>query len=174
MKITQREIAYDGHYKLSRLIVRDGDEEYVRERFEPGWAVAALVFNTARQEYLFTRQYRVGPEKDLVEVAAGMIDGDEQPEEAIRREVLEELGFEVDHLELIAHSFPSPGTSSERISLFFAEVSQQRGKGGGLAEEGEHIEPVRFTYEQLREQKFEDAKTLATVFWELARRQSRS
>jgi hypothetical protein len=81
MHIIDRKLAYDGHYKLSQLQVQDGETVLKRERFEPGKAVAALVFNTQTQQYILTRQYRVGPESELIEVAAGMIDGDEAPEE---------------------------------------------------------------------------------------------
>ena len=128
-------------------------------------AVAALVWDTRRKRYLLTRQYRIGPEAELVELAAGMVDGDETPETAIRREIQEELGYEVDQLEQIACLYPSPGTSAEVITVFFAEVSQQTGQGGGLAEESEKIETLIFTPEQLLALRLEDAKTIIAVQW---------
>ncbi|GGG54425.1 NUDIX domain-containing protein [Hymenobacter glacieicola] len=165
MHITDRKIAYDGHYKLSLLQVQDGDNVLRRERFEPGTAVAALVYNTQTRQYILTRQYRVGPEKELVEIAAGMVDGQEEPAAAIRREIHEELGYDVDYLEQIVRLLPSPGTSAEAITVFYAEVSQQTGQGGGLAEENERIEPVFFRPEELWRASFEDAKTLVAVQW---------
>ncbi|UOQ77452.1 NUDIX hydrolase [Hymenobacter sp. 5516J-16] len=165
MHITDRKIAYDGHYKLSLLQVQDGDNTLRRERFEPGTAVAALVYDTQTHQYILTRQYRIGPEKDIVEVAAGMVDGQEEPAAAIRREIHEELGYEVDYLEQIARLLPSPGTSAEVITVFYAEVSQQTGQGGGLAAENEQIEPVFFRPEELWQTSFEDAKTLVAVQW---------
>ncbi|QJX48825.1 NUDIX hydrolase [Hymenobacter taeanensis] len=165
MRITDRKVAYDGHYKLSQLQVQDGDTTLKRERFEPGTAVAALIFNTQTQQYVLTRQYRVGPEKELVELAAGMVDGGEEPEEAVRREVQEELGYDIDYLEKIVRMLPSPGTSAEVITIFYAEVSNQSGQGGGLAEENEKIEPVYYRREELRKASFEDGKTLIAVQW---------
>ncbi|RPD44597.1 NUDIX hydrolase [Hymenobacter sediminis] len=170
MRITDQKLAYDGHYKLSILQVQDGDTQLVRERFEPGTAVAALVYNTQTRQYIFTRQYRIGPEGDLVEIAAGMVDGNEEPEEAIRREIQEELGFDVDYLEQIARLYPSPGTSAEVITVFYAEVSLQSGQGGGLAEENEKIEAVFYRPEELGQVKFMDAKTLVAVQWAQLRR----
>ncbi|UYZ63889.1 NUDIX domain-containing protein [Hymenobacter weizhouensis] len=165
MRITSRQIAYDGHYKLSQLQVQDGDDLLKRERFEPGTAVAALVWNTTTRRYILTRQYRIGPESELVELAAGMVDGDEAPEMAVRREVQEELGYDIDHLEQIARIYPSPGTSAEVITVFYAEVSHQSGQGGGLAEESEKIEPVLYSPEELAEAVFEDAKTIIAAQW---------
>ncbi|MDU0368885.1 NUDIX domain-containing protein [Hymenobacter endophyticus] len=165
MHVIDRRIAYDGHYKLSQLQVQDGPDVLRRERFEPGKAVAALVYHTGTQQYVLTRQYRIGPEDEIVELAAGMIDGEEEPQAAIRREIHEELGYDVDRLELITRMLPSPGTSAEVITVFYAEVSQQSGQGGGLAEENEKIEAVLFRAEELWQAAFEDAKTIIAVQW---------
>ncbi|SNC61863.1 ADP-ribose pyrophosphatase [Hymenobacter gelipurpurascens] len=165
MRIIDQKLAYDGHYKLRQLQLQDGKDVLKRERFEPGTAVAALVFNTKAQQYILTRQYRIGPERELVELAAGMVDGTEEPEEAIRREIQEELGFEVDYLEQIVRLLPSPGTSAEVITVFYAEVSKQTGEGGGLASEHEKIEAMHYRAEELWKASFEDAKTLVAVQW---------
>ncbi|AII53577.1 NUDIX domain-containing protein [Hymenobacter sp. APR13] len=165
MHVTDRKTAYDGHFKLRLLTVQDGDEQLKRERFEPGRAVAALVWDTQKEQYVLTRQFRIGPEAEMLELAAGMIDGDEVPETAIRRELHEELGYDVDRLEQIAHIYPSPGTSAETITVYLAEVSHQSGQGGGLAEESEKIEAVFLSAEQLQQQQFEDAKTIIAVQW---------
>jgi len=165
MKVTDRKTAYDGHFKLRLLTLQDGEQQLKRERFEPGRAVAALVWDTKKEQYVLARQFRVGPEAQMLELAAGMIDGDEEPETAIRRELQEELGYDVDRLEKIARIYPSPGTSSEVITVFFAEVSNQSGLGGGLIEENENIEAVALSREELVRQEFEDAKTIIAVQW---------
>ena len=166
MEITQRRRVFDGHFKITALTATTPEgEQITRERFEPGQAVAALVFDTAKQRYLLTKQFRVGPEADLVEIAAGMIDKDESPETAVRRELQEELGYEVDELTEIVKMWPSPGTSGESITVYYAEVSRQTGAGGGLAAEHEHLETVPFTREQLVAEPWQDAKTLLAVQW---------
>ena len=165
MQITDRRRAYNGHFKIDLLSVRDGEHEFTREQFRPGKAVAALVYDTARQRYVLTRQFRVGPEDRLLEIAAGMIDGDEAPETAVRREIYEELGYEVDKLEEIVTIWPSPGTSAEQITIFYAEVSRQTGQGGGLAEENENIEMVELDWNALLAEPLQDAKTLLAVQW---------
>ena len=165
MQIIERKLAFDGHYKLSQLLVQDGPDVLKRERFEPGTAVAALVYHTSTHQYILTRQYRIGPEAEIVELAAGMVDGNEDPETAIRREIHEELGYDVDRLERITRMLPSPGTSAEVITVFYAEVSHQSGQGGGLAEENEKIEAVLYRADELWAATFEDAKTIIAVQW---------
>ena len=170
MQIIERSRVFDGHYKVNQLIVQDGDVQLKREQFAPGKAVAALVYDTARQVYVLTRQFRIGPEAEIVEIAAGMIDGDETPETAVRREIQEELGYEVDKLEEIVRMWPSPGTSSEAITVYYAEVSHRSGAGGGLAEENESIDMLDFTWEALLAEPLQDAKTVIAVQWVRLRR----
>lgn len=166
MKITDRKLAYDGYYKLSKLTIQDGDKELQRERFEPGQAVAALVFDTQKERFLLVRQYRVGAEADVLEIVAGMLDPDDKsPEEALRREVLEELGYPVDTLTPIAEVYASPGNSAERHYLYYAEVSQQTEAGGGVADENEQLELVELTLTELQQEKIADAKTMLAIQW---------
>ncbi|MBF9238018.1 NUDIX hydrolase [Hymenobacter sp. BT683] len=165
MQIIERTRVFNGHYKVNQLIVQDGDTQLKREQFAPGKAVAALVYDTARQVYVLTRQFRIGPETEILEIAAGMIDGDEAPDTAVRREIHEELGYEIDKLEKIVDMWPSPGTSSELITVYYAEVSHKTGNGGGLAEENEKIEMVELTWEALLAEPLQDAKTVLAVQW---------
>ena len=173
MNITDRLILYNGHYKLTQLLVQDGPDQLKRERFEPGQAVGALVFDTQKRRYVFVRQFRVGSESEVLEIPAGMLDaGDPGPEAAIRREIQEELGYDVDQLTHIVDCFPSPGNSAEKFYLYYAEVSQQSGPGGGVADEHEHIMVELLTRAELATQPWQDAKTLVAVQWEQLRRQA--
>lgn len=166
MQITKRERVFDGHFKVNQLTLQTTDgQQLQREQFAPGHAVAALVFDTQQQHYLLTRQFRPGPERELLEVAAGMIDKGENPETALRRELHEELGYETDQLTPIATIWPSPGTSAESIAVYYAEVSRQTGPGGGVASEHESLEILTYTREELLQLPLEDAKTLVAVQW---------
>ncbi|MGI4872977.1 MAG: NUDIX domain-containing protein [Janthinobacterium lividum] len=166
MQILKREQVFNGHFKVNQLTLQTPDGEQIkREQFAPGHAVAALVFDTSKQQYILTRQFRTGPEQAIPEIAAGMIDQGESPETAVRREIHEELGYEVDELTRIVELWPSPGTSSETIVVYYAETSRQTGAGGGLAEEHESIEFLYFSREKLFQQIFQDAKTIVAVQW---------
>lgn len=165
MNITDRETAYDGYFKIYKLHVEQKGHTFTREQFDRGRAVAALVFDTVTEKYVLTRQFRVGSESELVEVVAGMIDEGEQPEQSIKREIEEEVGYEVDTLKLLHTFYSSPGGSTEHVQLYYAEVSHQRHEGGGNSHEHEHIELVRLSPEELDALELYDAKTIVAQQW---------
>ncbi|WP_276497300.1 NUDIX domain-containing protein [Pontibacter litorisediminis] len=171
MKIKNREKAYDGYFKIYRLTVEQEGQTFTREQFDRGDAVAALVFDTEKQQYILTKQFRVGSESELVEVVAGMVDQGEQPEKSIRREIEEETGYHVDSLQHLHTFYSSPGGTTERVMLYYAEVTQQNGKGGGNEHEHEFIEILHLTAEELDALETPDAKTIIAQQWARLNRQ---
>lgn len=138
-------------------------------------AVCALVVNKARDSMILVRQFRyAGLARGHgwpVELVAGLIDAGEQPHEAIRREILEETGYAVERLERVMAFYPSPGITSERGILFYAETagSEPVAAGGGLAEEQEDIEvmdvPLAEAFAMLDRGEIIDGKTLIGLMW---------
>ena len=95
---------------------------------------------------VLTRQFRLpaylaGHDDLLIEAAAGMLD-DESPEERIRAEAEEEIGYRLHDVRKVFEAFMSPGAVTEKLHFFVAEydASMRVGSGGGLADEGEDIE----------------------------------
>lgn len=84
------------------------DDYYVLEY--PNWVNAIAV--TKEHKIILVRQYRHGAGIISLEVPGGVIDGDESPEEAIKRELLEETGYSFDSSELIASTYPNPATAN--------------------------------------------------------------
>jgi nudix-type nucleoside diphosphatase (YffH/AdpP family) len=84
---------------------------------------------------------------------------------------LEETGYRTSRLEHISTFYVSPGGASERIILYYAEVdnSQKVGIGGGLNSEGEYIQVIELSLEEVLKQvqigTIVDAKTIVGVFW---------
>lgn len=136
-KIVNREVKYSGKFKIEEVTVQKGDEEFKTEVFDRGNSVGALVYNTETKKYLFTSQYRVGSEGVMIEIVAGKIDEGETPQEAVKREIVEEIGYKVDTMLHITDMYLSPGGSKEVMALFYVEVSEKIGDGGGI--EGENI-----------------------------------
>ncbi len=142
---------------------------------ERGDSVAAIVFNRDRHNVILVEQFRYPAFKKgegwIVEVVAGSIPAHETPEAALRREVREEMGYDIDRLHPIATFYVSPGGSSERVMLFYAEVTNagRLAPGGGLAESGEDIRTVELSLQALRDDlmlaRIRDAKTLIGVMW---------
>ena len=171
-KIINEEMAYDGHFKIKKYTLEDGDgNKQINECFERGNSVAAVIFHRDKQVFLFTQQYRIGPQQDMIEIVAGSMDKEnETPSEALIREVEEELGYQVitDSVEHIASVFVSPGGTSERVHIMYAEVENKISSGGGL--DGEDITVIEMTAHEITDlSKFNDAKTVLGIQWFLNR-----
>jgi nudix-type nucleoside diphosphatase (YffH/AdpP family) len=116
-----------------------------RETYDRGNGAAILLYDAGRGRVLLTRQFRYpayvnGHPEPLIEVVAGLLGGD-QTEAAIRREAEEEAGIRVGWPVKVFDAFMSPGSVTERLSLFVAAYGEadRIGAGGGLRAEGEDI-----------------------------------
>ena len=106
---------------------------------------------------------------------AGSVEEDEEPEACIRREMMEEVGYRAGKLTLISQGYVSPGSSSERIFLYYAPVMTADlvdPKATGLAAEKEDTRRVEFSREDFLARVdaafFDDAKAMALGFWLMA------
>ncbi|MCY1546599.1 ADP-ribose pyrophosphatase [compost metagenome] len=106
----------------------------------------------------------------LLELVAGLIDTDEQPEEVALREAMEEANLALSSLWPISEYFPSPGGSDERVYLYLGRCSSQ-GAGGvhGLAEEGEdirvHVMPLEDALDAVRDGRINNAASIIALQW---------
>jgi ADP-ribose pyrophosphatase len=151
VEVETREVCHDGvfrleRYRLRHALFRGGMSALLtRELFERGHAVAVLPYDPRADAVVLIEQFRVGALERaagpwLVEIVAGVIDGDEAPEAVARREAVEEAGVQLGRLEKICRFYVSPGGTSESIHLFCGEVDASLADGvHGLADEGEDI-----------------------------------
>jgi ADP-ribose pyrophosphatase len=166
MKEINKQTVYDGFFKLYKITYEDEGQTFDREVFVTGNAVAALLYDTQKDKFIFVKQFRPAVNQDMLELVAGLLDKDgESLEEAITREIEEEPGYAVDKLKPITNFYPSPGAFAEKLHVFYAEVSHKIGAGGGADHENEKIKLVELTKTELQEKTFNDAKTLVAVQW---------
>ena len=181
VEVEKRKCILDDFFKVNEAHLRyerfDGQMSPLVRRlnFERGDSVAAVVFNLKTDRLLFVNQfkypaYEKGPGW-ITEVVAGMINQDESPEAAARREIREELGYNILQIEHIATFYVSPGGSSERIILFYTEVDDgdKTDDGGGVSSEDEDIITVNLSLEdalsQIQTGQIADAKTILGILW---------
>lgn len=165
--------AYDISY--SRF---DGKESNVfrREVFErDADAVAILAYDIKTDEIALIEQFRIGALNDsdspwLIEIVAGMIDGEERPEVSAIRELKEEIGVCIteDKLYRICEEYATPGGASEKTTVFIANVDLSVLKDhGGLDSEGEDIRvfkaPLSEAYEQIKLGRIKNAVTILAI-----------
>jgi ADP-ribose pyrophosphatase len=134
-------------------------------------ASVALVRHRTRGTLIFVDQFRLAAagKSDgwVVEICAGKLDEGETPEEAMRRELTEETGYEALSLAPVTSFFVSPGYTDERMHLFVVEVDGEPGDAPGDGHED--IRLVELTVGEAQrwvdEGRFADAKTLLALYW---------
>ena len=141
-----------------------------RETYDRGGAATILPYNLARRTVVLVRQlrypaYAAGYDDLMIEAAAGLLD-DAAPEERIRLEAEEEIGYRLHEVREIFAAFMSPGVVTEKIHFFVAayEPDMRVGDGGGLVHEGEDIEVLELSIDEalamIKDGRIVDAKTI--------------
>ena len=181
VEVVEREACFRGFYQLDRLHLRHrlfagGMGKLInRELFVRHDAVCVLPYDPQRDCVVLIEQFRVGAlDKSvnpwLIELVAGLIDKDEQPEEVARREAVEEAGLELAELWPLTQYYPSPGGSDERVHLYVARCDS-RGAGGvhGLEEEGEDIRVLVWSLDEalaaLDDGRIDNAASIIALQW---------
>jgi len=182
VSIEQKRYIFEDVFKLEEAYLTfekfNGEMSNVVRRIslERGDSVAVIMFNLTTNKIILISQFRYPSYKNghgwLIETIAGMVDPGETPEKTARREVQEETGLNISTLEHISTFYPSPGGSSERIHLYYSEVSGENAKykgTGGLISQGEDIRAEEFSLEEvlskIRSGEIIDAKTIIGIYW---------
>ncbi len=181
VQILQREQCFSGFYRLERLQLRhrlfsgEMGAQIERELFVRHDAVCVLPYDPRRDEVVLIEQFRTGAldKADnpwLIELVAGLIDKDEQPEEVARREAMEEAGLELGALWPVCRYFPSPGGSNEQVHLYVGRCDGEGAEGiFGLPEEGEdikvHVWSVERALAAVRDGEIDNAASIIALQW---------
>ena len=179
--VEQRERCFQGFYRLDRfqlkhrLFAGNMGPTISRDLFVRPDAVCVLPYDPHTDSVVLIEQFRVGaldksPEPWLLEIVAGLIDTDEQPEDVARREAREEADLELHELLPVMTYYPSPGGSDERVYLYVGRCSTV-GVGGvfGLAEEGEdiraHVWPLADALKAVQDGRIDNAASIIALQW---------
>ena len=161
-KTISSKIVHDGHIRVrvDEVEFPDG-RRTTREIVEHRGVIVVVPIDDAGN-VLMVRQYRYAVGKELLEIPAGGIDGQETPEQAAIREMQEETGYLPQKLVKLGGFYSAPGYTSEFMHLFLATgLSASR----LVAEDTEEIKLERLPVSKIRQTiasgKIEDAKTIA-------------
>jgi len=144
-----------------------------REIVEHADCIAVVAIDN-EDNILLVKQFRKPVEKELLEIPAGGIDGGEDPETAVRREMREETGYLPGKLESLGGFYSAPGYCTEYLYLYLAgDLTPRR----LTAEDTESIELVRVPVSQITELiasgSICDAKSIAGLLRFLEYRKAR-
>jgi len=140
-----RNITYDLTRKNGEVI------RHKREVYDRGNGATILLYSREKQSVVLIRQFRVAsfvngnPDGRLIEACAGLLDDDE-PEVCIRKEAIEETGYEVGKVRKVFELYMSPGGVTEIVHFFIAEYSeaQRANAGGGVEDEDIEVLEIPF------------------------------
>lgn len=161
--VSTAQVLDGGFFRIVRDRVRlpDGAEHEYMIVKHPG--AVAVVPVDAHGRVLMVRQYRQAIGDSLLELPAGKIDPGEDPWVCGRRELQEETGYGVEHLELLASFFASPGISDEKIHVFLGtglrSAQPAPGSDGGEPISLEWLEPDQILH-SIDDGRVEDGKSI--------------
>ncbi|HBT3179550.1 TPA: GDP-mannose pyrophosphatase NudK [Klebsiella aerogenes] len=154
-------------YELTR---RDGSVvRHKREVYDRGNGATVLLYNPNKQSVVLVCQFRVAtwvngnPDGMLIETCAGLLDND-APEVCIRKEAIEETGYQVGEARKVFELYMSPGGVTELIHFFIAEYSeaQRANRGGGVDDEDIEVLELPFVraLEMIASGEIQDGKAV--------------
>ena len=180
-KIINQKDLYSGFFKLKKIEFihqkHDGTwtNQVDREIFSGAHVSTLLPYDSKRKEIVLIQQFRAGvisryDEDYLLEIVAGIIDGNESPEETAKRECFEETGCIVNKIIPIQGYFPAPGSSESYYHLFLGEVDTFDGERiKGLENENENILVKSYGVDEVRgmlsQGKIKNGLTLIALQW---------
>jgi ADP-ribose pyrophosphatase len=152
LEVREDRLAWEGRFPLQ--LVRftharfDGGRsaEMVWELWRRGRSVAVLPYDPWSDRLCLIEQFRLpahaaGLDPVMVECVAGLLEADEAPEAAARRETEEEAGLVPDLMESLGRTMLAQGGCDEVMEMFCGRVRlpETGDTLHGLAEEGEDI-----------------------------------
>lgn len=151
--ITRYDLTYetaDHKEKVYEIISRDRKiESFEQLHGEKADAVVIIVTDGTGEKILMDREYRMAVGGWVYNFPAGLIDPGETPEEAAKRELLEETGLELYQIDdLIGPSYSAVGFSNE---INVCVVGKARGEFRKSTSTLEEIVPGWYTKDEMRE-----------------------
>lgn len=182
VEVTEVQEDYNYHdvFKILRARLRHEkfngqmSAEVERVVFERGNAVGVLLYDEEQDVVLLIKQFRYpaylhnGPGW-IIEIVAGTQDKGRDALTVAHSELVEEIGYQVDHLEYLCTFYMSPGGTSERMTLYLGYLhhAEQVSEGGGLASEHEDIQlikiPLSQALQKIQQGEICDAKTIIAL-----------
>ena len=148
--------------RLDTIQTKDG-AQYKREVVEHHGAVAIVPMLDA-ETVLMIRQYRQAAAQYMLEIPAGTLEEDENPDDCASRELEEEIGYKPGILKPMFSQYLAPGYSSEILHVYLASDLV---KSHTNFDEDEDIElvPIKFTEVErmIRQGEIRDAKSIAAL-----------
>ena len=129
-------------YKINREILSVGD------------VVFALCYSPEEKKFYLIKQFRpfsyVRKQKYKFELVGGLVDKGETINQALKREIMEEIGVKTLKLKKLTKYCPVPGYSDEIVNVYYAEVEKIKKSHLYNKFQNEEIKVSKFNLSQLK------------------------
>jgi len=141
------EVFWHPLFGLERQIVASGAErQEVIVVKAPDWVNIIPVLSDGR--VVLIRQWRYGIAAPCLEIPGGMVDSDENADEAAARELLEETGYHARKIRPLGVTHPNPAFLSNRLTTYLAtdlDLVEPEREQFGVDDESITVEPTPLT-----------------------------
>jgi len=164
-KTLSSKIVYDG--KVVRVIkddveVSDGHKSFREVVLHPGGVVILALKD--ENTILLVKQFRYPLKQTVLELPAGKLEKDENPDYAAQRELEEETGYRAKYWQSLGFINTTPGICTEKLYLYFAKDLEFVGEH---PDEGEIIRcfeyKIKDVFKILNDGTINDAKTICAL-----------
>lgn len=129
-------------YKINREILGVGD------------VVFALCYSPEEKKFYLIKQFRpfyyIRKEKYKFELVGGLVDKGENLTQALKREIMEEIGVKTLKIKKLTKYCPVPGYSDEIVNVYYAEVEKIKRSHLFNKFENEEIKVSKLNLSQLK------------------------
>ncbi len=140
----------DGHKSFREVVLHSG-----------GVVIAAM---KDEDTILLVKQYRYPLKSVNIELPAGKLEVNENPDEACKRELEEETGYRAKHWKSLGYINTTPGICTEKLYLYLAKDLEFVGEH---PDEGEIIKCYEYkisdVFEMIKTGEINDAKTICAL-----------
>ena len=150
------------HVVKDEVVLDDGSIANREVVYHNGGVCIAL---KDEDKYFMVRQFRYACDKEMLEFPAGKVEKGEDPDEAIKREAIEETGYVATDIKKMGQVIPTCGYDSEIIRLYYGVAGQHVGQHFDV---DERINLEKYTFAEIKNMikdgKIDDSKTIALMY----------
>ena len=161
----RKENKYKGHvFDVAKVYIELPDgRKRAYDLVEHGDSVTIVPVTDDGHLYLVA-QHRIGAGQHLLELPAGVLDGNESPRDAANRELQEEIGKAAGELQKLGGFYLAPGYTDEYMVVFLARDLSNSALDPDDDEFLEIVKiPIADVYKKAVAGEIQDGKTLASL-----------
>jgi len=121
------------------------------ERKKSSGAVVIIGILRPSNRLILIKQYRPPADAYVIEFPAGLIDGEESPENATHRELKEETGYTGKIMEVPPPAYNSPGLTGETVNIVTMDINETLSANQSVSQKLEESEDIEVCLVKLSE-----------------------